>query len=92
MNKIYLLLGSNMGNSRKFIAQAKTHITKKIGQIARQSGLYQTAAWGYTNQPDFINQVIIVPTSLTAAATMQAILQIENKMGRIRTKKNEPRI
>jgi 2-amino-4-hydroxy-6-hydroxymethyldihydropteridine diphosphokinase len=92
MNKLYLLLGSNMGNSRQKLLQAQNHIAKKIGTIMRHSALYQTAAWGKTNQPDFLNQVIVVETSLTAAATMQAILSIEHKMGRIRTQKNSPRI
>ncbi len=92
MNKLYLLLGSNMGNSRQKLLQAQKHIEKKIGAITRSSALYQTAAWGKTNQPDFLNQVVVVESSLTAAATMQSILDIEYKMGRIRTQKNAPRI
>jgi 2-amino-4-hydroxy-6-hydroxymethyldihydropteridine diphosphokinase len=92
MNKTYLLLGSNMGNSRQQLAKAQKHIEQKIGKIIRYSGVYQTAAWGNTKQPDFINQVIIINTILTAAQTMQTILSIEKMMGRIRTKKNAPRI
>ena len=92
MNKTYFLLGSNMGNSRQKILQAQKHIAKQIGTITRSSAFYTTAAWGKTDQPDFLNQVIVVETNLTAAATMQTILSIEKKMGRIRTKKNEPRI
>jgi len=92
MNKTYLLLGSNMGNSRKQLEKAALLIEKKIGPIIRRSGLYQTAAWGNSNQPDFLNQVIIVETSLTAGQSMQTILSIEADMGRIRTEKNAPRI
>ena len=92
MNKIYLLLGSNMGNSTKQLAKAITHIEKQIGPVRRQSGLYVTAPWGNTNQPDFLNQVIIVETTLSAAQTMQTILNIEKIMGRIRTIKNAPRV
>ena len=92
MNKIYLLLGSNMGNSQKQLNKAIMMIEKKIGNVLRRSGLYQTAAWGKTDQPDFLNQVVIAETTLTAAETMQAILKIESTMGRIRTKKNAPRI
>ena len=92
MNKIYLLLGSNMGNSRQQLAIAQKHIEKNIGAITRRSPLYQTAAWGNTDQPDFLNQVIIVETESTAATIMQAILSIEKKMGRLRTEKNAPRI
>ena len=92
MNKTYLLLGSNMGNSRAKLATAITHIEKKIGSISRCSSIYQTAAWGNTNQPDFLNQVIVVETKLPATTVMQTILTIEEKMGRIRTMKNAARI
>lgn len=92
MNKTYLLLGSNLGNSKTRLSKAIINIEKKIGNVTRQSDLYSTAAWGNNNQPDFLNQVIIVETSLTAIQTMQTILQIEKKMGRLRTLKNAPRI
>ena len=92
MNKAYLLLGSNMGNSKTQLVKAVRNIEKKIGSVTRLSTLYSTAAWGNTRQPDFLNQVIIVDTELTASQTMQIILQIEKQMGRIRTVKNAPRI
>jgi 2-amino-4-hydroxy-6-hydroxymethyldihydropteridine diphosphokinase len=92
MNTIYLLLGSNMGNSKASLSKAVVQIGKYIGKVIRKSGLYSTAAWGNTNQPDFLNQVIIVETKLSAPQTMQSILAIEEKMGRIRTIKNAPRI
>lgn len=92
MNKIYLLLGSNMGNSKIQLSKAVKNIEKKIGIVNRKSGLYATAAWGNTNQADFLNQVIIVDTVLTAQQIMQSILSIEKKMGRVRTVKNAPRI
>lgn len=92
MNKTYLLLGSNMGNSQKQLSKAIGFIEKQIGKVLRVSSLYITAAWGNTKQPDFLNQVIIVETELTAVQTMQTILKIEKKMGRVRTIKNAPRI
>ena len=92
MNKLYLLFGSNLGNSKAQLTKARQHIEKLIGPVTRQSSLYATAAWGNTKQPDFLNQVIIVETELTAIQTMQTILKIEKKMGRIRTIKNAPRI
>lgn len=92
MNKAYLLLGSNQQNPQKQLLFAQKFITRKIGCITRESFIYQTAAWGNTQQPDFFNQVIVIQTALTAAQTMQTILEIEKKMGRIRTKKNAPRV
>lgn len=76
---------------QKQLAKAKINITKHIGNILRQSAIYKTAAWGNTNQPDFLNQVIIIETNLNPTQTIQSILSIENKMGRIRSKKNAPR-
>ena len=92
MNKVYLLLGSNMGNSKLQLSTAIAQIKKQIGRVTRRSSLYSTAAWGNTQQPDFLNQVIIVETVLTALQTMQTILSIEKQMGRLRTVKNAPRI
>ncbi len=92
MNKIYLLLGSNQQQPQKQLQLAKKYISKKIGAIKRYSFVYKTAAWGNINQPNFLNQIIIANTKLTAAQTLQAILAIEKEMGRIRTKKNAPRI
>lgn len=92
MNRIYLLLGSNMGNSREQLITAIKLINKKIGKVTRHSNLYVTAAWGNTNQPDFLNQVIVVESKLAAVQTMQTILGIEEEMGRVRTVKNAPRI
>ena len=92
MNKAYLLLGSNMGNSQQKLMIAIKNISRQVGYIIRESKLYTTAAWGNTDQPDFLNQVIIVETKLTALQTIDIILGIEEKMGRVRTKKNAPRI
>ncbi len=92
MNKTYLLLGSNIGDSIQQLLEAEKHIEKHIGNIERRSALYNTAAWGKTDQPDFVNQVILVKTSLTAFETMAIILHIEEQMGRVRTEKNAPRI
>lgn len=92
MNKSHLLLGSNLGNSKQQLQTAIKYIQQKIGKVVRASGLYATAAWGNTNQPDFLNQVIVIETILTASETLQDVLSIEKKMGRIRTIKNAPRI
>ncbi|MFZ1783563.1 MAG: 2-amino-4-hydroxy-6-hydroxymethyldihydropteridine diphosphokinase [Ferruginibacter sp.] len=92
MNTIYLLLGSNMGNSKAQLLKAIVQIEKCIGNVKRRSSLYSTAAWGNINQPDFLNQVVIVETELNAMRAMDTILQIEMKMGRQRTIKNAPRI
>ncbi len=92
MHKIYLLLGSNQQHPLKQLALAKKHIEKSIGNVLRVSAIYETAAWGNTNQPNFLNQVVILQSPFTPSDMLQKILTIEKKMGRARTIKNAPRI
>jgi 2-amino-4-hydroxy-6-hydroxymethyldihydropteridine diphosphokinase len=92
MHIIYLLLGSNMGNSHEQLLLAQKNISVDIGDIAASSSLYSTAAWGNIDQADFLNQVLIVETDLSASKLLQSVLTIEKKMGRVRTIKNAPRI
>ncbi len=91
MNKIYLLLGSNMGNTKALLNEAVQNINQQIGRVIQSSSLYSTAAWGNTNQPDFLNQVIVVQTNFKALQAIDTVLNIENKMGRVRTIRNAPR-
>ena len=92
MNTIYLLLGSNMGNSEQQLSDAILQIKKQIGKVTNKSSLYATAAWGNTNQPEFLNQVVMVQSELAALPLLENILFIEKKMGRVRTIKNAPRV
>ena len=92
MNNTYLLLGSNMGNNQEQLQTAIKLIEERVGKLIRQSSLYATAAWGNTDQPDFLNQVLIIETRFGAVETLDKLLEIEKKMGRVRTIKNAPRI
>ena len=92
MNKAYLLTGGNEGNKLHSLHEAKMQIKKECGEILVQSALYETAAWGKTDQPSFLNQVLLIETLMNADLLMKKLLQIENKMGRKRLEKNGPRI
>ena len=92
MNKAYLLLGGNMGNRLANLTTAMQFLEKKVGRIVKSSSIYETASWGNTNQHDFLNQVLLIETELTAEQIMAQILLIENEMGRVRTEKNASRI
>ena len=81
-----------MGDSQAQLKKAKSLIKKQAGKISRESSLYSTAAWGNTEQPDFLNQVIVITTKLEPKILLENILQIEKSMGRIRTIKNAPRM
>ena len=87
MEKAYLLLGSNLGDSKKYISDAVGFIRTEIGIVKKTSSLYQTASWGKTDQPDFINQVIEVETILNPEQLLKNILVIEKKLGRERLEK-----
>jgi 2-amino-4-hydroxy-6-hydroxymethyldihydropteridine diphosphokinase len=91
LNKVYLLLGSNMDNPARQLDKATSLISDLIGFVSRKSSVYRTAAWGNTQQADFLNSVLIVQTSMAPEALLQTILEIEQKMGRKRTVKNAPR-
>ena len=92
LNSVYLLLGSNMLDPQKQLNIAKKFIQKETGKIIDASSLYQTAAWGKTDQPDFLNQVIHLQTKFNAEELLRNVLSIEEKMGRIRVAKNAARI
>lgn len=92
MNTAYLLTGGNMGNRLNHLQQAAEFIQQKCGRIITQSSIYETEAWGKTDQPAFLNQALQVETNLSPDALMQALLDIETVMGRTRTIKMGPRI
>jgi 2-amino-4-hydroxy-6-hydroxymethyldihydropteridine diphosphokinase len=92
MNLVYLLIGGNLGDRVNNLAIAKYNIEREIGRIITSSSIYETASWGISEQPDFLNQVLLIETKCSAEQAMQLILSIENKMGRIRTQKNASRV
>ena len=85
MKKItFLLLGTNLGDRKKNLATARKAIEVSVGTILKTSSIYQTAAWGKTDQPDFLNQALEVQTALPAEDVLAEILKIERAMGRTR--------
>ncbi len=91
MNKAYLLTGGNEGDRYRNMQQAQTNIEHICGQLLQVSSLYETAAWGNTDQPDFLNRVLVVATKLRPQELMKAIFLIEEKGGRRRSLRNAPR-
>lgn len=91
MHNAFLLLGSNLEDPQKQLYEAASLIEVHMGVISNKSRIYITAAWGNQEQPDFLNQVLEVSTSLDAEDCLHVLLDIESKMGRIRTFRNAPR-
>jgi 2-amino-4-hydroxy-6-hydroxymethyldihydropteridine diphosphokinase len=91
-NGIFLLMGTNQGEKMKNLEEARVAIGKLPAQIARVSEIYQTAAWGKTDQEDFYNQVIEIATPLDPFTLLKQIKKIEATLGRVITEKWGPRI
>lgn len=87
----FLSLGGNLGNTREIFEQTYPLIEKKIGRILQKSSLYQTAAWGITDQADFLNQVIEIETTQNPEEILTNLLAIELHFGRVRDIKWGPR-
>jgi len=91
-NTLILSLGGNIGDVEACFKRALEEISVKLGKVEKQSSIYKTAAWGNENQPDFLNQVIIVSTDNSPIYCLQKLLEIEAKLGRIRVEKWGERI
>ncbi len=84
MKEIYLSLGSNQGDRIENLRQAVQNIEKKIGQTVEQSSYYETEPWGFTDDTNFINQVIKIKSDLTPDTILEKSLEIEKILGRKR--------
>jgi 2-amino-4-hydroxy-6-hydroxymethyldihydropteridine diphosphokinase len=91
LKKYTLLLGSNMGDSKGYLADAMAQIEVTIGPITNKTTIHQTPAWGKTDQPDFFNLALELETGLAPLQLLEATQAIENKLGRVRTEKWGPR-
>lgn len=92
--RAYLALGSNLGDRVDHLAKARDAIRLIPGcSLHQSSSLFETAAWGSdTPQPDYLNAVIAVETTLTPLELWQRTLLIEQAQGRVRnSEKNAAR-
>jgi 2-amino-4-hydroxy-6-hydroxymethyldihydropteridine diphosphokinase len=90
--RCFLSLGSNLGDSAGFLREAVKRANAGIGHVLRVSPVFRTAAWGKTDQPDFLNIAVEVETALEPVALMERLLGIEKLLGRVRTEKWGPRL
>ena len=87
MHQIVLHLGSNMGYRNANLQQARHLISEVIGVEIKASAIYETSAWGLENQRDFLNQALLVETTLSAQEALESALLIESQLGRERKQK-----
>ncbi|MEA4924819.1 MAG: 2-amino-4-hydroxy-6-hydroxymethyldihydropteridine diphosphokinase [Syntrophomonadaceae bacterium] len=92
-NRVYIGLGSNMGDKAANLARARQLINSIDDlHIIKVSSLYLTAPWGKTDQEDFVNQVIAIDTELTPLDLLHQLQDIEIKLGRQRNVHWGPRV
>ncbi len=84
MNNIYIALGSNLENKEENILTAYKKLEEHGIKIKNKSSLLRTKPYGVTDQPDFVNSVIEVETTLNPLELLEELLTIELEMGRKR--------
>ncbi len=91
MKKIYISLGSNIGNRNKYLGWAKDILAKSLN-ITNTSSIYESEFIGNTKQNDYLNQVIEFESDISIDDLFSITRQAENAIGRKRYTKWEPRI
>ncbi len=82
MNRLYLSIGSNLGDRELYIQQSFRLIEKNIGKIVLQSSLYETIPWGFDSSLLFLNCAVVVETNLTPFKSLLITQAIEKEIGR----------
>ena len=75
-------MGTNLGDKRKNIAEAIKNIGELVGDVVRQSALYETEPWGFRSDNRFVNAAVCVDTQLSPRRLLEVTQRIEREMGR----------
>ena len=81
-HKVYLGLGSNLGDCRKNLERAIRLIGDRVGLVTRQSSFIETEPWGFESPHKFMNAVILCETTRSPREVLMLTQQIERDMGR----------
>ncbi len=88
LHKVYLGLGSNIGNRKRNMREAVQYMESLIGTVTRQSTLYETEPWGFESPNLFINMCVCVESPLAPRQLLEATQEIEKRMGRVGKSEN----
>lgn len=92
-HRVYLGLGSNLGDRRKNLLRALRLLQGAEGMsILKVSSVYRSDPWGVREQPEFLNMVVLAATSLEPGEVLEVCREVEEEMGRVREGKWTPRI
>lgn len=88
MTKVYLGLGTNLGDKEENLRMAVQKIEKQIGKVFSLSAFYATTPWGFSSENNFLNAVVGVETELPPLAVLHETQTIERELGRTRKSVN----
>lgn len=83
MVKVYIGLGTNLGDRDENLRVAVQKIEKQIGKVVSLSAFYVTTPWGFASANSFLNAAVCVETDLLPLEVLQETQQIERELGRI---------
>jgi 2-amino-4-hydroxy-6-hydroxymethyldihydropteridine diphosphokinase len=93
LSQLFISLGSNIPPKADYIGQAlKLIVERGIGMNMLASHFYQTPPWGKTDQDWFLNACAVVETTKSPEECLDALMQIEEEMGRVRKEHWGPRV
>lgn len=92
MSKVWIALGSNMGEGRENLDLAIKMMNERGVLVEKVSTYIETEPYGYTEQDNFVNAVCIAETKLSPRELLEVLLKIELDMGRVRIIKWGPRL
>ena len=90
MHRVFLGLGSNLGDRLTLLRRAAAELGEKV-TITAESPVYETEPWGVIDQPDFLNMCIEGRTKLGPHALLDFVKQVERSLGRKPRKRWGPR-
>lgn len=82
--RVFLQLGSSLGDREKYLQNARSAIADRVGQIEHISKIYATVPWGHIAKNEFLNQVLVVQTKLDPFEILEIIQDVEVKNDRNR--------
>ena len=82
MAKVYLGLGTNLGDKEQNLRNAIQQIEERIGRVISLSAFYVTTPWGFDSDNSFLNAAICVETSFSPISVLHETKEIELQMGR----------
>ena len=92
MTKVYIALGSNVGDRAKNLREAVRLIGEAGVRVLKSAGMYETEPLGYMDQDWFLNSVVEGETELSAVQLLQTLRAIEERMGSKKPFVNGPRL